>query len=247
MITNARATLIKSIAPNPFEPGVDICEIFSAPPITTTATVRIFDQNDHIIGFDEKPRSPQPMPGNPTRALASMGNYLFNADILVKALEEDAEQKGAHDFGRDVLPGLLKTKRVQAYNFSDNKIPGVEDYEEEGYWRDVGTVKAYWEANMDLLGMSPRYDLGNREWPIRTEPSHGPPASLVNCHVDNALIGEGTRAVDALIRHSVIGRNVRIEPGAQITDSVISDNTRIGANAHLTCEWRIPRQAAIGV
>ena len=79
-----------------------------------------------------------------------------------------------------------------------------------------------------------RFDLGNREWPIRTEPSHGPPASLVNCHVDNAMIGEGTRAVDAFIRHSVIGRNVRIEPGAQITDSVIFDNTRIGANAHLT-------------
>ena len=87
---------------------------------------------------------------------------------------------------------------------------------------------------MDLLGMSPRFDLVNREWPIRTEPSHGPPASLVNCHVDNAMIGEGTRAVDAFIRHSVIGRNVRIEPGAQITDSVIFDNTRIGANAHLT-------------
>ncbi|MEP6889439.1 MAG: hypothetical protein ABI955_01935, partial [Nitrospirota bacterium] len=107
------------------------------------------------------------------------------------------------------------------------------DYEEEGYWRDVGTVKAYWEANMDLLGMSPRYDLSNREWPIRTDPSYGPPASLVNCHVDNALIGEGTRAVDALIRHSVIGRNVRIEPGAEITDSVIFDNTRIGAKARL--------------
>ena len=151
----------------------------------------------------------------------------------MKALEEDAEQKGAHDFGRDVLPGLLKTKRVRAYNFYDNKIPGVEDYEEEGYWRDVGTVKAYWEANMDLLGMFPRYDLSNREWPIRTEPSHGPPASLVNCHVDNAIIGEGTRIVDAHIQHSVIGRNVRIEPGAHITDSVIFDNTRIGAGAHL--------------
>ena len=87
---------------------------------------------------------------------------------------------------------------------------------------------------MDLLGMSPRFDLDNREWPIRREPSHGPPASLVNCHVDNAMIGEGPRAVDAHIRHSVIGRNVRIEPGAQITDSVIFDNTRIGAQAHLT-------------
>ena len=204
-------------------------------PISSASSFGILQigPNDQIIGFDEKPRSPQPMPGNPARALSSMGNYLFNADILVKALEENAEQKGAHDFGRDVLPGLLKTKRVHAYNFYHNNIPGVEDYEEEGYWRDVGTVKAYWEANMDLLGMSPRYDLGNREWPIRTEPSHGPPASLVNCHVDNAIIGEGTRIVDAHIQHSVIGRNVRIEPGAHITDSVIFDNTRIGAGAHL--------------
>ncbi len=216
--------------------GADVTVATLPVPLSSASSFGILeiDQNDQIIGFDEKPRFPQPMPGNPDRALSSMGNYLFNADILVKALEEDAEQKGAHDFGREVLPRLLKTKRVLAYNFYDNIIPGVEDFEEQGYWRDVGTVKAYWEANMDLLGMSPRYDLGNREWPIRTEPSHGPPASFVNCHVDNAIIGEGTRAVDAHIRHSVIGRNVRIEPGAQITDCVIFDNTRIGANAHLT-------------
>jgi glucose-1-phosphate adenylyltransferase len=215
--------------------GADVSVATLPVPIASASSFGILqiEQNNQIVGFEEKPRSPQPMRGNPTRALSSMGNYLFNPDILVKALEEDAEQKGAHDFGRDVLPRLLKTKRVLAYNFYDNKIPGVEDYEEQGYWRDVGTVKAYWEANMDLLGMSPRYDLGNREWPIRTEPSHGPPASLVNCHVDNAIIGEGARAVDASIRQSVIGRNVRIEPGAHITDCVIFDNTRIGAKAHL--------------
>ncbi len=191
------------------------------------------NQKDQIIGFDEKPRSPRPMPGDPARALSSMGNYLFNAEILVKALEEDAEQEGTHDFGRDILPRLLKTQNIQAYNFYDNKIPGVEHYEEEGYWRDVGSVKAYWEANMDLLGMSPRYDLGNQEWPIRTEPSHDPPASLVNCYVDNAIIGEGTRAVDAHIRRSVIGRSVWIEAGAVIEDSVIFDHTRIGAKVRL--------------
>jgi glucose-1-phosphate adenylyltransferase len=193
------------------------------------------DQNNQIIGFDEKPQSPQSMPEDPTRALSSTGNYLFRTDILVKALEEDAKKEGTHDFGRDIIPCLMKTARVQSYNFYENEIPGCKSYEEEGYWRDVGTVTAYWKANMDLLGISPRYDLRNREWPIRTEPSHGPPASLVNCYVDNAVIGEGTCAVDANIRRSVIGRNVQIEPGAVIEDSVIFDDTQVGARSHLTC------------
>jgi glucose-1-phosphate adenylyltransferase len=192
------------------------------------------DQHNQIIGFDEKPQSPQSMPDDPTRALSSMGNYLFKTDVLVRALEEDAKKEGTHDFGRDIIPCLTKTARVQSYNFYKNEIPGCKPYEEEGYWRDVGTVTAYWQANMDLLGISPRYDLRNREWPIRTEPSHGPPASLVNCYVDNAVIGESTCAIDATIRRSVIGRNVQIEPGAVIEDSVIFDNTQVGARSHLT-------------
>lgn len=191
------------------------------------------DRTSRVIGFDEKPLRPQSMPGDAAHALSSMGNYLFNADVLVQALEEDAKSAGSHDFGRDILPRLIKTNRVMAYNFLENEVPGVAYHEEVGYWRDVGTIQAYWQANMDLLGDTPTCDLRNREWPIRTEPSFGPPASLVNCYVDHALIGEGSRAIDADIRRSIIGRHVRIERGAYIEDSVIFDHTHIGPGAKL--------------
>ena len=191
------------------------------------------DRNSRVVGFDEKPPVPKPMPADPAHALSSMGNYLFNADVLIQALEEDARNGGSHDFGRDILPRRLKTDRVMAYNFLDNDVPGVAYYEEPGYWRDVGTIEAYWQANMDLLGDNPSCDLRNQEWPIRTEPSYGPPASLVNCYVDHALIGEGSRAIEADIRRSVIGRHVRIESGAYIEDSIIFDHTHIGAGVRL--------------
>ena len=191
------------------------------------------DRTSRVIGFDEKPLRPQSMPGDAAHALSSMGNYLFNADVLVQALEEDAKTGGSHDFGRDILPRLIKTNRVMAYNFLENEVPGVAYHEEVGYWRDVGTIQAYWQANMDLLGDTPTCDLRNREWPIRTEPSFGPPASLVNCYIDHALIGEGSRAIEADIRRSIIGRHVRIERGAYIEDSVIFDRTHIGAGAKL--------------
>ena len=191
------------------------------------------NRTSRVIGFDEKPLRPQSMPGDAAHALSSMGNYLFNVDVLVQALEEDAKSAGSHDFGRDILPRLIKTNRVMAYNFLENEVPGVAYHEEVGYWRDVGTIQAYWQANMDLLGDTPTCDLHNREWPIRTEPSFGPPASLVNCYVDHALIGEGSRAIDADIRRSIIGRHVRIERGAYIEDSVIFDHTHIGPGAKL--------------
>ncbi len=191
------------------------------------------DRNDRIIGFEEKPPEPKSMPTRPDRALSSMGNYLFNTDVLLRALSDDADRGGTHDFGRDILPRLLHEERVMAYNFRDNEIPGLHYYEEPAYWRDVGTIPAYWQANMDLLGETPLNDLRNTEWPIRGESSRGLPASLVNCYVDHALIGEGSRVIEADIRRCVIGRHVKIEPGAQIEDSVILDHTSIGAKARL--------------
>ena len=191
------------------------------------------DRTSRIVGFEEKPAVPKPMPGDPTRALSSMGNYLFNTDVLIQALDDDAKNGGSHDFGRDILPRLLQTDRVMSYNFQDNEVPGIAYYEEPGYWRDVGTIQAYWQANMDLLGDTPPCDLRNREWPIRTEPPVGPPASLVNCYVDHSLIGEGSQVIEADIRRSIIGRNVSIESGAQIEDSVIFDHTHIGSGREI--------------
>ena len=155
------------------ERGADVSVATIPVPVASARAFGIVqvDRNSLIMGFEEKPSLPRPMPGDPSRALCSMGNYLFRTDVLVRALEDDAKRGGSHDFGRDILPRLLQTSRSMAYNFRDNEIPGIRYYEEPGYWRDVGTIQAYWQANMDLLGDTPALDLRNREWPIRTEPS----------------------------------------------------------------------------
>ncbi len=186
-----------------------------------------------IVGFEEKPARPTPMRGDPERAYASMGNYLFRADVLVRVLERDAAHAGSHDFGRDILPNLITSHRVEAYNFSENEIPGLRPYEEPGYWRDVGTLDAYWQAHMDLLGERPLFDLRNGAWPIMTDSYDGPSAGFVRARVDGAMVGQGSHVVDAEIRRSVIGRNVRVEPGCVIEDSIILDGSIIGEQSRL--------------
>jgi glucose-1-phosphate adenylyltransferase len=121
-----------------------------------------------VTAFREKPRDPKPMPRDPRRAYASMGNYLFEPNLLERALEE-ARRAGDTDFGRDVLPRLCRTQRVFAYDFADNRIPGVQEHEEKAYWRDVGTLAALAAAQQDATGNPPRFNLWNRRWPIRGE------------------------------------------------------------------------------
>ena len=191
------------------------------------------DSEQVIIGFEEKPRSPKPMPRDSHKAFSSMGNYIFNVDTLMKTLELDAGSPGSHDFGRDVIPALIKSHRVLAYNFLDNVVPGVHPYEEWGYWRDVGTLEAYWEANMDILGETPIFDLRNVNWPIMSEASGEPIASLIRSHLDDTMIGQGSLIVDATIRRSVIGRNVKIGEGTEIEECVILDGTVVGPKARL--------------
>ena len=189
--------------------------------------------NHKIIGFEEKPNQPQPMPGNPEMSYSSMGNYLFNADTLVRILEKDASQAGTHDFGRDIIPSLIISHRVLAYDFLENAVPGVNPYEEWGYWRDVGTMGAYWQANMDVLGETPIFDLRNVKWPITTDASTAPVASLVRSQMDDAMVGQGSLVIDSTITRSIIGRNVRIEAGCTIEESIILDGTVIGPKCHL--------------
>jgi glucose-1-phosphate adenylyltransferase len=121
-----------------------------------------------VNAFQEKPRQAAPMPGDPARAYASMGNYLFNPEVLEQALRE-ARRRGDTDFGRDILPRLCASHDVLAYDFAENRIPGVQDYEEPGYWRDVGTLTALAAAQQDAMGHRPRFNLWNRRWPIRGE------------------------------------------------------------------------------
>ena len=191
------------------------------------------DEEGRMIGFEEKPSAPKAMPGRPGYALSSMGNYLFNTAALVPLLERDASRPGTHDFGRNIVPELLEDHRVYVYNHETNDIPGLRDYEERGYWRDVGTLEAYWQANMDLLGEKPLFDLRNPAWPIFSSESERPMATLVRTRVDDSMIGEGTLCLDAEIKRSVIGRGVRIERGAHVEECVILDDVHIGAHARV--------------
>jgi glucose-1-phosphate adenylyltransferase len=190
------------------------------------------DAAGRVGGFQEKPAQAKPMPNDPRRAYASMGNYLFSADLLRAALEE-AHQRGEVDFGHHVLPRLSKTHRVFAYDFATNVVPGTKPYEEAGYWRDVGTLDTYFAAHMDVLGSEPCFDAFNPQWPIYSSHYQGPTARVIRGELDNVLLGAATVVSGATIRNSLLRREVVIEPGAQIEDCVIMDYVRIGAGARL--------------
>lgn len=191
------------------------------------------DSAQRIIGFEEKPKNPRPMPNDPDHAYSSMGNYLFNTELLIETLLEDSRRSTEHDFGRTIIPELFPRHQVFAYDFLTNAVPGVKPYEERGYWRDVGTLRAYWEAHMDLLGPTPAFDLQNSEWPILGTFYDGPPAHFVEGEVRDSLIGEGCRLEGGRIMRSVLGRGVRIGKGAEIVGSVLMDYAEIGAGVKL--------------
>jgi glucose-1-phosphate adenylyltransferase len=185
------------------------------------------DASGRIRGFVEKPASPPAMPDDPTRAYASMGNYIFRTGTLIDALIEARDRKGT-DFGRDVLPRLINGERVFAYDFSTNQCPGLHAYEEAGYWRDVGTIDAYFDSTMDTLGTEPRFDLLNRAWPIRSSNYQGPPASIGRALIETSDIGAGVLIRDATIRNSVIRSEVVLEDDVLIEDSIVLDSCVIG-------------------
>ena len=191
------------------------------------------DQAGRVVRFEEKPASPTPLPDDPQRALVSMGNYIFSRQPLVDALVADARRSTDHDFGRSIIPELVPGGRVYGYDFQGNEVPGVKPYEEQGYWRDVGSLPSYWEAHMDLLGESPRFDLDNRYWPVRTGSHPGPPARFIGSDVDNAHVGEASLVKRATIRNSILGRSVWVNEGALIEDSIVMDHTTVGKGARL--------------
>lgn len=195
--------------------------------------IMAIDPDGRIARFEEKPSAPTPMPSDPSRALASMGSYLFTREALVDALVEDARRSTDHDFGRTILPELVPHARLYAYNFLENAVPGIQPYEEPGYWRDVGSIDAYWLAHMDLLGRTPKLDLANPSWPIHTAPYRGPSARVIDGTIEDSLLGEGSTVEDATIRRSILGRGVRVLPGATVEESVVMDHTTIGAGARL--------------
>lgn len=198
------------------------------------------DDDWRIIGFDEKPSHPKPIPGEPNYALVSMGNYLFNTELLIEALDDDAATDDSnHDFGRDILPDLVTRHGVYAYDFRKNRVPIPSKGEEPSYWRDLGTLDAYYEANMDLCSIDPSFNLYNRSWPIRTVGYADPPAKFVFDWSDrqgvavNSVVAEGTIVSGSYVRNCVIGRNVRIHSYSRVENSVIMDWVEIGRHCHI--------------
>lgn len=192
------------------------------------------DAQSRIIQFDEKPAHPKPIPGHPKSAYASMGNYIFNADVLLQVLQKRFCDVPALDFGKHILPKILKDHRTFAYNFQSQTLPGAKSYEEQGYWRDVGTIQSFWQTHMDLLGPKPKLDLNNPEWPISTTLHRFPPTKFLGGTVTNSMIGDGCIIhPKAKIKHSVISDGVFIGEGVEIEDCVIMDNCEIKAGAKL--------------
>jgi glucose-1-phosphate adenylyltransferase len=210
-----------------------------------------------ILAFHEKRADAPSMPGNPERVFASMGNYIFSTKTLIRELKKDAaSEDSSHDFGRDILPVLAGHAPIFAYDFQTNSIPG-EPPGKPAYWRDVGTIEAYYEANMDLRAVAPELNLYNRQWPLMTAGYADPPAKFVfdeegrRGQAINSIVSAGAILSGGLVRDSVIGRWVRIHSGAVVDASIIFDNCDIGRRARirraiLDKNVRIPEDAVIG-
>lgn len=194
-----------------------------------------------MLGFDEKPKNPKPMPGNPKMCLASMGNYLFSTDVLVKEVVRDAaDEDSAHDFGKSVIAQLYKRQRVFVYDFAQNMVPGASEHE-RGYWRDVGNIDVYYQSNMDLVSVQPDFNLYNDKWPLFTQDYHYPPAKFVFNdgahervgHATDSLISEGCIISGGAVNHSVLSPKVRINSYSSVSDSILFENVSIGRRCRI--------------
>jgi glucose-1-phosphate adenylyltransferase len=193
--------------------------------VSTDDTLRVTD-------FQEKPQSTRGMPGRPTHALASMGNYIFSADVLVKELKV-AHEKGESDFGKHILPRMLKTHKLMAYDFTTNVVPGTADFEEPGYWRDVGTIDAYFAAHLDTLGATPRFRMTNPEWPIYASPDQSESAKIECGVIRRSVLGSGCVVNDAQLDHAMLRRAVTVQPDAVLDHCIVMDRNVIGRGAKL--------------
>ena len=195
------------------------------------------DHDGRILAFHEKSSNPPTMPGDDTRCLASMGNYVFDTQTLIDIVTPN-EAEPLVDMGGDVIPALTKQGVARVYDFSTNVIPG-QDERENGYWRDVGTIDAYYEANMDLIAPVPVFNLYNERWPVYTYRKALPPAKVSRgvggepAFVDGSLLSQGSIVSGSHVEHSIISPRVFIDHGAHVTDSIIMEGVHIGAGARL--------------
>ncbi len=194
------------------------------------------DEDYRILRFDEKPKQPRPIPNDPTQAFASMGIYLFRTDALRDYLIEDAKEDSAHDFGRNIVPRMIQSCRVYAFKFQDENRKAVK------YWRDIGTLDAYWEANMDLVAVDPLFNLYDQQWPIRTYQGQNPPAKFVFAQdyqggrmgvaLDSIVCG-GCIVSGGRVQNSVLSPNVRVQDHADVRESVVMENVVIGEHSRI--------------
>ncbi|KMV31855.1 glucose-1-phosphate adenylyltransferase [Photobacterium swingsii] len=194
------------------------------------------DAEGRMVGFEEKPANPKSIPGDPEHALVSMGNYVFETDVLCRELEEDAEnENSSHDFGKDIIPKLVPQGKVFVYDFNTNVIPGEQN---NGYWRDVGTIESYWQAHMDLLSEDAPFSLYNRQWQLHTFYPPLPPATVLDseeCKVDinNCMVSAGSYIRGARIHKSVLGFRTNVDCCSTISESIILGDVKIGANCSI--------------
>jgi len=209
------------------------------------------DEGWRIIGFQEKPEEPRTIPGDPEGILASMGVYVFDTEVLVRGLIEDARSESTHDFGRDIIPRLIRNERVFAFDFKQGDRGG------KGYWRDVGTIDAYYEANMDLISVTPQLNLYDPQWPILTYQPPYPPAKTVHVEAGrvgtalNSIISNGCIISGGNVRRSILSPNVRIHSYAEVEDSIFLEGVDVGRYAKIRRtiidkEVQIPEGTEIG-
>ena len=195
------------------------------------------DSDNRVIGFEEKPEFPKPIPGDPQRTLASMGIYVASTRFLFEQLCLDATRHGSrHDFGHDLIPALIESHRVYAYPFMD------ENRKTEAYWRDVGTLDAYFEANMDLISVDPQLNLYDGEWPIRTYQPNLPPPKFVFAEKGpearrgqalDSIVCQGTIVSGGQIERTIVGANSRINSYSQVVDSILFEGVNVGRHAKI--------------
>jgi glucose-1-phosphate adenylyltransferase len=210
------------------------------------------DESDRVTGFLEKPRNPPGMPGQPNLALASMGIYVFDSNVLIEALKADAANPDSHhDFGKNIIPALIGQGRTYAYPFYD------ENKKTAKYWRDIGTLDAYYEAQMDLCHVNPEFNMYDPEWPLRTYMPQAPPAKFVFAEdgrrgeAQDSLISQGCIVSGSRIRGSILCPNVRVHSFCTIDDAILMPGVRVGRHARIRRtivdrDVDIPRGATIG-
>jgi len=192
--------------------------------------------NSRVVNFTEKPENPTPMESDPTKALVSMGNYLFDPKFLVEVLIKDALKETEHDFGKVILPSVIGKETVYAYNFQDNKVPG-ENPHAPSYWKDVGTIDSFYEANMDLRSVFPAFNLYNTKWPIRTISYGDPPAKFaVDEFVDegkalSSIVSEGCIVSGGRVFNSILAPNIYVDSRAHVENSIVLSWSRVGKRA----------------